>query len=233
MGERANARRRPADGLAPVPRRVPHQRPGPEGGKRDENRRRRTQALGAAALGLFLARGIESVTIDEIAQAAGAAKGSFYRYFEDKSDLVRALFEPVTARVDRAFDACDAALAAARSPADLEAAYAGLAGDLVPVLLEAPDVVKLYLQESRSPAVGARAPITDLADRIRAASVRITETAHAHGLLRALDPRITALVVVGAVESLLHQFLGGADLGSPDDVVQTLVALVLEGIRRP
>ena len=36
---------------------------------------------------LFLERGIETVTIDEITREAGVAKGSFYRYFDDKKQI--------------------------------------------------------------------------------------------------------------------------------------------------
>jgi AcrR family transcriptional regulator len=41
-----------------------------------------------AALALFKERGFDSVTIDEITQTAGVAKGTFYTYFATKSDIV-------------------------------------------------------------------------------------------------------------------------------------------------
>jgi AcrR family transcriptional regulator len=41
-----------------------------------------------SALTLFKERGYNSVTIDEITQKAGVAKGSFYTYFSTKSDIV-------------------------------------------------------------------------------------------------------------------------------------------------
>ncbi|MFA9471265.1 MAG: helix-turn-helix domain-containing protein, partial [Deltaproteobacteria bacterium] len=78
------------------PRRAgPVERPGAFGGKRDINRRKRVQDLIEAGLSLFLERGIEAVTIDEVAREAGMAKGNFYRYFRDKADLVEAVIEPV------------------------------------------------------------------------------------------------------------------------------------------
>ena len=80
--------------IQPEPRHVPTLRPGPKGGKRDINRRRRTKEICDAGLSLFLQRGIEGVTIDDIVKSASVAKGSFYRYFQDKSDLVAAIFGP-------------------------------------------------------------------------------------------------------------------------------------------
>jgi len=69
------------------PHKIPKERPGPVGGKRDQNRRERTAGLVSAGLQQFLERGIETVTIDEITREAGVAKGSFYRYFDDKKQL--------------------------------------------------------------------------------------------------------------------------------------------------
>src|SRR5882724_8659986 len=90
-------------------------RPGRPGGKRDTNRKRRTGALTDAGLALFLARGVETVTIDEIVERASMAKGSFYRYFPDKSALVEAIFAPLAEQVAEAFDSCERALKAART----------------------------------------------------------------------------------------------------------------------
>lgn len=40
------------------------------------------------AMALFEQRGFDAVTIDEITQTAGVAKGTFYTYFATKSDIV-------------------------------------------------------------------------------------------------------------------------------------------------
>jgi AcrR family transcriptional regulator len=40
------------------------------------------------AMGLFLEKGFDAVTIDEIAQAAGISRRSFFRYFGTKEDIV-------------------------------------------------------------------------------------------------------------------------------------------------
>lgn len=50
------------------------------------------EALLAAAQGLFVREGVAAVTVADIADAAGVAKGTFYRYFASKEALVDALF---------------------------------------------------------------------------------------------------------------------------------------------
>ncbi|GAB4213401.1 MAG: TetR/AcrR family transcriptional regulator [Sandaracinaceae bacterium] len=210
---------------------APTERPGAPGGKRDRNRRERTTALGQTALALFLARGIEVVTIDDICRAADVAKGSFYRYFEDKEALVEALVAPVDQAVRAALDGCEARLREARDEASLQAAYQGLALALLPVALGHLDVLRLYLQERSAPAVGARAPLAALARTIDEGAIRLTRVAVDHGLLAVGDPRISAYAVVGAIERLAHAVLDGSLDASPIDILTTLIRLVLEGIR--
>lgn len=41
-----------------------------------------------SALELFRAKGFDAVTVEEITQKAGVAKGSFYTYFPTKSDII-------------------------------------------------------------------------------------------------------------------------------------------------
>ena len=53
---------------------------------------RREEILQAAA-SLFIARGVNPTTIDEITSQAEVAKGSFYLYFSSKEDLIAALRE--------------------------------------------------------------------------------------------------------------------------------------------
>ncbi len=211
--------------------RVPRERPGQPGGKRDSNRRRRIEALRNAGLKLFLERGVDQVTIDDIAKEAGTAKGNFYRYYTDKADLVEGILEPLATRIRDALERGEKALREAHDDASLFGAYQMLALTLIPASIEYPDVARLYLQESRAPAVGARAPIRALADEIRSRAIDLTEFAVRHGLLRIPDPQVSALAVIGAVEQLTFTFLGGELDSPPDQIAGTLISLVLSGIR--
>lgn len=211
--------------------RVPPERPGRPGGKRDLNRRRRIEQLRQAGLRLFLERGVDNVTIDDIAHEAGTAKGNFYRYFTDKSDLVSGILDPMASVVRDAFDRCEALLEEAHDEASLVGAYQSLAISFIPVAVGQPGVVQLYLQESRAPAAGARAPIRALADEIRERSIDLTEFAVDHGLLRVPDPRVSGLAVVGAVEQLTWSVLRGDLDAPPDRIASTLISLVLSGIK--
>lgn len=56
---------------------------------RDQGKRARTRAqLMDAAVGVFARQGIEAASVNEIAQAAGVANGTFYNHFKDKDEIV-------------------------------------------------------------------------------------------------------------------------------------------------
>ena len=86
---------KPARAPKTIPKPAPVLRPGPAGGRRDQNRKEKVRGLEEAALRLFLERGLDGVTIDDITKACGVAKGTFYRYFDDKDALVESLLAPV------------------------------------------------------------------------------------------------------------------------------------------
>ncbi len=212
-------------GLSP-----PSRRPGPVGGKRDTNRKERSDALSRAGLKLFLERGVENVTVDEIAREAGTAKGNFYRYATDKRDLVDAIIQPMAAAFDEAFERCELQTVNARTTSELTGAYMRLAMDLFQAITNEPAVALLYLQEARAPAIGARAPITAFERRVTERAIALTEHAHKHGLLRKVPAAVSALAVIGAVERLLVAQLRDKVFDNPADVIRTLVQLIMEGI---
>lgn len=213
------------------PSHVPEERPGQAGGKRDQNRKAKTQGLLTAAQALFLERGIENVTIDDITREAGVAKGSFYRYFADKDELVRAMIEPGQTRVVGAFERAEQRLRKASAPEHVRNAYARLGKELAVALLSEPGLTKLYLQESRAPAVKARVAIRELETEVAARALRLTEVAFSHGLLRRVHPQISTLAVIGAAERLLHAYLQGDLKVDPTVAIQDLVVIVLDGMR--
>lgn len=51
---------------------------------------------------------MDAVTVDEIVQAAGVGKGSFYNHFKDREAMVRAISAEIRAGVERAIDLANA-----------------------------------------------------------------------------------------------------------------------------
>ncbi len=57
-----------------------------------------------AALGVFMAKGVAASSVDDIVEAAGVAKGTFYLYFKSKDDVVDAVAERVVDGVVGVFE---------------------------------------------------------------------------------------------------------------------------------
>lgn len=56
--------------------------------RREQRAARRKAEIYRVAMELFVAKGFDAVTIDEIAEAALVAKGTFFNYFESKESLL-------------------------------------------------------------------------------------------------------------------------------------------------
>ncbi len=213
------------------PTRIPAERPGPEGGVRARNRALKTRQISDAALQLFLERSIDGVTIDDVTRAAGVAKGSYYRYFESKEALVRSLVAPLGERALELMTACEQALLQAEDKEALFMAFLDMSLALSELLAAQTDLVRLYLQEGRAPALGDRRVIRELSDAVGERAVAITMAARTHGLLRQdVPPQVSALAVVGAVERLLFEQMHGRMDVAPDEAAQALVNIVLYGV---
>jgi len=76
---------------------------------RPNPRAERTRAaLIQAGRRLFSERPVDAVAVDDIVQAAGVGKGSFYNHFADREALVRAIAAEIRAGVERAVDLANA-----------------------------------------------------------------------------------------------------------------------------
>ena len=143
-----------------------------------------------------------------------------------------ALLSPLASTIDGALAHCNEALSSAGDPTTLMGAYQRLALELAVALPEHRDRVRLYLQECRAPGVGARVPVRELSERIMQSAIALTEVAHEQKLLKPLPPTVTALAVVGAVETLLARYLDGMELGDIEPVATALVTMMLDGVAR-
>ena len=206
-------------------------RPGPVGGVRDLNRQKKAQAIRDASLLLFLERGIEAVSVDDIMTSARMAKGSFYRYYADQRALVEELMAPTRELMTRALETCCRELETAASPEMMVKAYARIGDVLATLIMEQPGPVRLYLQESRAPAQGARRPIIELSAQVSRYAIEITQTAQRHAMLKPMHAAVSALTVVGAAERLLLAVLQEEDIGNVLEVPAALTTLILDGLR--
>lgn len=208
---------------------VPSERPGPEGGKRDRNRRMRTRQIGESALELFLAEGVDAVTIDSIVNRAGIAKGSFYRYFESKPHVVESLFEPLRQTVSSAMNVCRLNLRHGGTRDEVFRSYQELGSTMAEGVLRYRDVTLLYLQESRGPRTEVRVPFFELRKDLRDVCVALAKAASRHGIIRNISPEVIVTSILGSVENVAYEYLSGTGIVSEADLADQVFEIILSG----
>jgi AcrR family transcriptional regulator len=152
------------------------------------------QQLSAAAITLFQARGYDQTTVDEIAEAAGVARRTFFRHFRSKEDAVFPDHDECLRRVREHLDAADPA----RSPFDVMASAAHL-------------VLAMYA-EDRELAV-RRYRVTREVEPLREREITTTSryqrvfAEYLYRRLRGRDQQRLVQEVAGAVVVATHNFV--------------------------
>lgn len=187
--------------------------------RREQADARRTQLMGVT-LELFVERGIENVTMAEVASRAGVAAGLLYHYFGSKEGLLAAVLESASPR-----DAF----------ADLAGSLAGLPAEVglkqfchraAAVLEERGDVVRMLFREMLGPQSSLPAGIAGMQEQVLGdLAGYLTERVEA-GELRPHDPRVPLRLLISGILVL------GITRQSVEPWVDGFVETVIEGIGR-
>jgi TetR/AcrR family transcriptional regulator, mexJK operon transcriptional repressor len=188
----------------------------------------RCERLRAVAAELFLARGYDSVSVDEIVRQVGGSKANVYSHFGGKEGLFVAVVEDLCEEILAPLAELDLA------GLSLEAGLRTLARTLLDVLLQERHLAfhRLVVAEAgRFPELGrvwfARGPET--AHRILAAFISAQQQA---GRVRRIDPRRCATLFHDMLTfDLLHRAMmavdGGPGPAEVDQVIDGAVDLFL------
>jgi AcrR family transcriptional regulator len=165
---------------------------------------RRTQPRGRhsarklldAAAALFLEKGVNETTIDDIVLRAGIAKGTFYHHYESKAALSNALREQVIgdfeARVDAAMTACP--------PDDLRRQ--------LDAWVEAVCESDLMMGPLHDIVFSIAPPRWSASDRkFMQTLIALLRKGHAQGVWRADDPRLAATFLFNGLHGVIDDLL--------------------------
>ncbi len=174
---------------------------GQPGSRRSQNKDRTRRALLDAADELFLAKGYEATTLDEICEKAGISLRTFFRYFESKRDL--ALYENM-----RNMSRLRELLARPHTPEqlldELEALY-----DFMALEFEQGDEARRRLfRMAGEPELAGRSLMLDLDTETRIAAAL---TASGTGLAEA---SLVAIMIVGGARRAVSDWIEAQGQGS-------------------
>lgn len=153
------------------------------------------EAILLSAAQIFEAEGYTATTTDRVAERAGVSVGTLYQYFPSKDALLVGLFEFHIREIAAAFDEIRARMA---RDAPLDEIVSEMVTRLFALHRASPRVHQILFEEAPIPE-HLLARYADLAHALRAAW-------EAWLAPRVEDPEEVALLVVSAVEALVHRF---------------------------
>lgn len=197
--------------------------PPPTAGLRERKKQKVAAQLTHAALRLFVARGFEETTVNDIVAEVDVSPRTFFRYFDSKEDVIVAFSEGLNA------DLC-AALAA--RPADeppLEALHQAIVERVAAFAGDRKFTLALLRLINETPSIRARH--LDKQDRLlRGLAVELARRMRirpAHDL----RPRLIAAVALSALDTALAAWVGSGGRGALVDYVDDAFAALESGLR--
>lgn len=190
----------------------------------------RRRAIVAAASEAFVERGYEAAGIADIDARLAVGRGTFYRHFRSKREVLDHVVDDAIARLVAAVK-----LPPAQTEADDADAFFALIGTLVDRIFAAvdadPDVVRLLLLETTSVDEAMTLRLLGAVDAVTTAVAAALDRGVARGYLRGdLDTEVFgAQVLYLLVPALLRALRGGLPVEERSRYRDGVVALVAEG----
>jgi AcrR family transcriptional regulator len=195
----------------------------------EEDKTRRREEILAAAKRVFAARGFHATTMADVAKAARLSYGSIYWYFPSKEALFHALMEAEEA----ALRARIAAALAEGLPSSPEEAFRRAVRATFEFFEADRAAVKLLFRDAYALGDRFEKHLFGIYERFIDEIEEAIAQAQAEGLIVEAPPRLVAFSVAALVGQLALRRLGTDDGVSAAVVADFVVALVLDGLRRP
>jgi AcrR family transcriptional regulator len=192
-------------------------------GRRARKKARTRQVIYEAAMALFVARGYDAVTVEEVCRSADVAKGTFFLHFPTKDALLaeygREATDDLRARLgNHRGGAVSALRLALRALAERAERHL--------------EVVRLTVRETmaRPEAIRENTALGRTLGELLADVVRRGQAAGE--LRRGVVPEIAAAVLVGSYFTIVNVWATGTDRFDLTDAVDQALKLVLTGLRK-
>jgi len=190
----------------------------------------RTREILAAARKLLEQRGPEAMTMEEIAAAAGVAKGTLYLYFQSKDDLILGL---ITRAGENIIRDVEASLEAPGTPPERLIR-------MVTVLLEYLNRERLlfpmYARElsrgDRSPSEGFRRPYLELEEQFVALVTRLFAEGIAAGYFIPANPRLLTFLIRGLIRATGYYQKAEGQADAAQEAFPVILTLLSSGLIR-
>ena len=183
-----------------------------------------------AAFVEFSERGYHQTGISHIAKRLGIGHGTFYRYFENKRDILEHVIDGVCEKIRLAMAEANAPTAS-RTLEDYEGQLARLGVSLSKILHETPGLFRILMLEATSIDPEMTRRITDFFDWCASQVEAYFENGMQQGFLRSdLDKQATAHVLVGMIFSTILMTINAGDQDLLKRMNSAVRRMLLDGI---
>ncbi|MGB0680326.1 MAG: TetR/AcrR family transcriptional regulator [Polyangiales bacterium] len=189
-------------------------------------REKRQRAILACARDAFADRGYHAVTIEEIVQRTGIARGTFYLYFEDKRAILSALLDAFLARITACIE-----------PVDLEdserSALEQLRANLQRVtqlVLDEPAMVRILLRSATQVDGAFDAKRDAFYQTLNQYLEETVAAGQAAGLVRLGERPWLRSMGMGALQQLFLERVEGQLSGDAEALTEGILAFLLQGL---
>jgi AcrR family transcriptional regulator len=187
---------------------------------------RREQILFHAA-NLFGSRGYHAVSISDIIQAAGIARGTFYLYFDNK----HAIFEELLDRLVVRIKSCIKKVDISKGAPPVEAQLVSNLTAVLDLLIKDRALLSILLEGAVGLDKGFARKLAEFYDQITDTIAGSLALGQAMGLIRSCDARIAALAAVGGLKEVLHDALRkDEDMENLETVASRVLDIYMGGV---
>lgn len=180
-----------------------------------------------AAGRIFAGKGFHQARMDEIAEAAGVAKGTLYYNYSSKSKLFAAT---VTHGLNRIMAAIEAEL---ESDLPFPEHLRSIVAVIIRLYLSNKEVTRIYANEMSSGIDDeVRSEIKAVREQFTAFVEAQLKTGQEKGYLAPLPSRLSAIAVIGIIDALCSHHLEHPDHQSPEELTDTVFTILSSGLAR-
>jgi AcrR family transcriptional regulator len=190
----------------------------------------RTREILAAARTLLDQRGLEAMTMEEIAAAAGVAKGTLYLYFQSKDDLIQAL---ITLVGENILQDVEASLVAPGTPPEkLMRVVTVLLEYLNRERLLFPIYARELLRGERESREGFHCRYQELEEEFVALVTRLFTEGIAAGQFIPANPRLLTFLIRGLVRATGYYQRAEGQADAAQEALPVILTLLSSGLIR-
>lgn len=199
-------------------------------GKRERNKEEKRQRLLSVGRECFVKNGFEGTSIEQVIEAAGIGRGTFYLYFSDKEALfvqiVEEIFQPILVILEETHKDL---LAHGSDSSAQQIRYIRMAIELATVLESQKLALFIPFREAWSANVAGEA-LRKWRRELEARAVLIVAEAQRLKLFRDIDANLFVFAITGAIDRVVWAWLNNETNLSRRELAQQLADIFWKGM---